>query len=339
MDVRQLRYFACIAELGSLSAASQRLGVAQPSLSHHVKNLEEELGVELVVRSSRGVSVTENGRILLSHARRILNAVELAVAELRDRADEPRGPVSIGLPSSACNVLSVPLAEKVRHHFPKVTLRIMDAMSGHVQQWLTEGLIDAGILYDVNEVRHLRVTPLLVEDLYLIAARDRWPHAVDADGVSTVPVTLFECAQYDLILPHRSHGLRETVERFMEGRGVHINVVLEMDALTHMKALVERGTGYSMLAPAAVAEEVKKGKLTLVPIGDARIQRTVYLVRNPLRVVPQAALEIERLIIELVADLVQTGIWRSEPVNARRQLPDASIIVDAIALAKRTHPQ
>jgi hypothetical protein len=45
------------------------------------------------------------------------------------------------------------------------------------------------------------------------------------------------------------------------------------------------------------------------------------------------------LIIELVADLVQTGIWRSEPVNARRQLPDASIIVDAIALAKRTHPQ
>jgi hypothetical protein len=76
-----------------------------------------------------------------------------------------------------------------------------------------------------------------------------------------------------------------------------------------------------------------------VPIGDARIQRTVYLVRNPLRVVPQAALEIERLIIELVADLVQTGIWRSEPVNARRQLPDASIIVDAIALAKRTHPQ
>ena len=212
-------------------------------------------------------------------------------------------------------------------------------MSGHVQQWLTDGLIDAGILYDVNEVRHLRVTPLLVEDLYLIAARDRWPHAVDADGVSTVPVTLSECAQYDLILPHRSHGLRETVERFMEGRGVHINVVLEMDALTHMKALVERGTGYSMLAPAAVAEEVKKGKLTLVPIGDARIQRTVYLVRNPLRVVPQAALEIERLIIELVADLVHTGIWRSEPVNARRQLPDASILVDAIALAKRTHPQ
>jgi LysR family transcriptional regulator, nitrogen assimilation regulatory protein len=330
MDVRQLRYFTCIAELGSLSAASQRLGIAQPSLSHHVKHLEEELGVELLVRSSRGVSVTESGRILLGHAGRILKAIELAMADLRDRAEEPRGPVSIGLPSSACNVLSVPLAEAVRKQFPKVILRTMDAMSGHVQQWLTEGSIDVGILYDVNEVRHLRVTPLLVEELYLIVARDRWPHPVNDDGVSTVPVTLTECERCDLILPHRTHGLRETIERFVGERGVHINVVIEMDALSHLKSLVARGAGYSMLAPAAVIDEVKQRKLVLIPIRDALIRRTVFLVRNPLRVVSQAALEVERLTVNLVAELVRTGIWRGELVRPRRIRNDKTADRDAL---------
>ena len=65
-------------------------------------------------------------------------------------------------------ILSVPLAETVRNDLPKVTLRAMDAMSGHVQSWLSEGTIDLGILYDVNAVRHLKVQPLLVEDLFQI---------------------------------------------------------------------------------------------------------------------------------------------------------------------------
>lgn len=314
MDVRQLRYFVCIAELGSLSAASHRLGIAQPSLSQHVKHLEEELGVELLVRSSRGVRVTESGQILLSHASGVLRALEYAVSELRDHVGEPRGPVSVGLPSSACNVLSVPLAEAVRRKFPKIILRTMDAMSGHVQQWLSEGSIDLGILYDVNEVRHLRVTPLLVEELFLVAAADGWPHEVDVQGVSRVSVTLSECAELGLILPHRTHGLREMIERVAESRGVRLNVVLEMDALTHLKTLVVRGAGYTMLAPAAVTEEVEQRKLVLVPICDAPMRRTVYFVRNPLRMVTRAALEIERLMLDLTLSLVRKGVWRGEAI-------------------------
>jgi LysR family transcriptional regulator, nitrogen assimilation regulatory protein len=312
MDVRQLRYFVCIAELGSLSAASQRLGIAQPSLSQHVKNLEEELDVELLVRSSKGVRVTESGQILLTHASRVIRALEAAVADLRDQSGEPRGPVSVGFPSSACNVLSVPLAEAVRKAFPKILLRTMDAMSGHVQQWLSEGSIDLGILYDVNEVRHLQVTPLLMERLFLVAPPEQWPHEVDAEGVSRRSVTLAECTQLDLILPHRTHGLREMIERVAASQNIHLNVIMEMDALTHLKTLVMRGEGYSILAPAAVGGEVDERKLILVPIRDAAMRRTVYLARNPLRMATRAGLEIEHLISEITVDLVRRNVWRGE---------------------------
>jgi LysR family transcriptional regulator, nitrogen assimilation regulatory protein len=115
MDVRQLRYFGAIAELGSVSAAANRLGVAQPSLSQHVKHLEEELGVTLLVRSPRGVILTDAGQILLAHAKSILDAVDVAVADLRNQSSELKGAVTFAIPSSASNVLSVPLCETVQH--------------------------------------------------------------------------------------------------------------------------------------------------------------------------------------------------------------------------------
>jgi LysR family transcriptional regulator, nitrogen assimilation regulatory protein len=312
MDVRQLRYFVCIAELGSLSAASNRLGIAQPSLSHHVKHLEEELGVELVVRSPRGVSLTESGHVLLAHANTILSAVETAVTDLRDRASEPRGPVSFALPSSAGNVLSVPLAEAIRKRFPRIMLRAMDAMSGHVQEWVTEGAIDLGILYDVNAVRHLRLTPLLVEEMFLVVPGSGRPGEVGADGICKAPVSFAECASFGLILPHRTHGLRETIERYASAHGVNLQVILEMDALTHIKSLVTRGSGYSILAHAAVAEEAQRGDVVLIPIRDPVIRRTVYLARNPSRPVTRAALEVERVTIDIIRDLVRKKVWRGE---------------------------
>ena len=309
MDVRQLRYFVRIAELGSVSAASHRLGVAQPSLSQHIKHLEQELGVDLLIRSSRGVSLTDSGQILLSHATSIVNAVDVAVTEIKDRSGEVRGSVSIGVPSSAGNVLSVPLAETVCHQFPKVMLRTMEAMSGHVQEWLAQGQIDLGILYDIDHVRHLRTQPLLVEELFLVAAADGWHGKVGSNGIADKSVSLRECADLGLILPHRTHGLRETTERFASSQKVHLNVIIEMDSLTNIKALVARGSGYSILAHAAVVEEIQRATLVIIPIREPVMRRTVFLVRNPSRPLTEATREIEGLIKEIVTELVRKRLW------------------------------
>lgn len=309
MDLRQLRYFLAIAEEGSFLAAARKLAIAQPSLSQHVIRLEGELGVQLLERSSRGVTLTESGQILVAHARAIIRATDAAIADLRDRASEPRGPVSFALPSSVGMILAVPLAETVRNDFPKVTLRAIDAMSGHVQNWLLDASIDLGILYDVNVVSHMKVSPLLVEELFLVAAPDAWPHTIQSNGVACHPVTLEECSKLGLILPSRSHGLRELIERFAKAEGVDLQVAVEMDALTQIKELVARGSGFSILAHAAARREVAARELVLVPIVNPTIRRTVYLVRNPVRPVSRAVLEIERVTQEIVRELVRKGHW------------------------------
>jgi len=309
MDVRQLRYFVSIAELGSVSAAAHRLGVAQPSLSQHVKHLEEELGVDLLVRSPRGVSLTESGQILLAHATTILSSVELAIADIRDRSGELKGAVSFGIPSSASNVLSIPLCETVQHEFPKITLRTMEAMSGHVQEWLAQGQIDLGILYDIDRVRHLHTHPLLTEDLFLIAPPDAWSGKIGPDGIAETAVTLHECAEIGFILPNTTHRLRKTIERFAQANDVSLNVSVEMDSLTNIKALVSRGSGHSILAHAAVVDELQRGTLIAIPIREPVMRRTVYLVRNPSRPITHAVREIEKLIIKIVDELVRKRLW------------------------------
>lgn len=312
MDLRQLRYFVSIAELGSISAASQRLGVAQPSLSQTIRQLESELGVELLVRSPRGVSPTESGRVLLDRASSILSALELTTNEIRDRFGEVRGSVSFGVPSSASNVLSVPLAETVRHQFPKIMLRTMEAMSGFVQEWLAQGQLDLGILYDVNRARHLKAQKLLIEELFLVASADAWSGKVGVDGIAETPVALRDCTRLPLILPHRSHGLRDTIERFAGSTGLSLSVVLEMDSLTNIKTLVKRGSGYTILAHAATFDEVQRQTLVMVPIREPIMHRTVFLVRNPSKPVTQAAREVERVIVQIIAELVRKKLWLGE---------------------------
>jgi LysR family transcriptional regulator, nitrogen assimilation regulatory protein len=312
MNLRQLRYFVSIAELGSISAASQRLGVAQPSLSQTIRQLEVELGVELLVRSPRGVGLTESGEVLLDRALSILNALDLTANEIRDRFGEVRGSVSFGVPSSASNVLSVPLAETVRHQFPKIMLRTMEAMSGFVQEWLAQGQLDLGILYDVERARYLKAQPLVVEELFLVTAADGWSSKIGPDGIAETHVSLQDCASLPMILPHRSHGLRDTIERFVGSRGLSLSVVLEMDSLTNIKTLVKRGSGYTILAHAAVYEEVQRGTLAMVPLRDPVMRRTVFLVRHASRPVTQAAREIERVILDITAELVRKKLWIGE---------------------------
>jgi LysR family transcriptional regulator, nitrogen assimilation regulatory protein len=321
VDIRQLRYFVAIADQRSMSLASEKLGVAQPSLSHHVMRVEEELGVQLMVRSTRGVTLTESGQRLYAHALTIIKAVELAVSDLRDQAGELAGPVSFAFPSSVGNILMAPLAETVRNEFPKIVLRAMDAMSGQVQAWLTEGAIDFGIFYDVNGAPHLEVRPLLVEDLFLAAARDSWQGAVGKNGIAREPITLRECSRLALILPQRAHCLRELTERVAEAQSLQLDVVMEVDCLSRIKTLVARGCGYSLLAHAAAHEELERGELVLVPISEPAMRRTVYIASNPARPVKRAAREVERLAGAIVAELVRKGHWRGELAAPARVAP------------------
>ncbi len=222
MDLRQLGFFVRIVESGSFSRAAKSLNVAQPSLSQRIKDLERELGVDLLHRSPTGVKPTDVGTIVADRARSILKQVDHLKTEVRGQAATPTGNVTVGLPTTMALHLTVPLVQQVREKLPGINLHVTEGMSGHIQEWVLSGRIDVAILYSADPVPGLELELLLTEDLYLIAARRKHQN-------SPASLTLADVADFPLVLPGRDHGLRRNIERAALDAKVTLNVPVEVE--------------------------------------------------------------------------------------------------------------
>ena len=243
MDLRQLRYFTAIVEQGSFSKAATKLRVAQPALSQHLRHMEDELGVALLHRGTRGVLPTEAGERLLARARAIL----ADFAELRDsvrgEAAAPGGEVRIGLPGTVSEQFSVPLIEAARERYPAVRIRIAEAMSGFVLDWLRRGEVDLAVIYSTSDPKGLGIHHVLTEELCLFG-----PPSLSA--IRAAPgsaVGLAEAAAVDLILPGVGHGLRDQIDEAAASVRVAIQPAIEIESYAQIKRLAERGLGYGIL--------------------------------------------------------------------------------------------
>src|SRR6476646_7411345 len=154
MDFRQLRTFSCVAELGSLSKASDTLRVAQPALSRQIKLLEHELRVELFTRSGRGMVLTEAGRLLLARTSGIVRQIDQIRDDIQSAAGAPSGRVVLGLVPTVSCVLSARLARRTVEAYPGISLCIVESYSGHLIEWLHRGEMDLAIIYGTPADRH-----------------------------------------------------------------------------------------------------------------------------------------------------------------------------------------
>jgi LysR family nitrogen assimilation transcriptional regulator len=306
MDLRQLRYFIAIVEQGSFSKAAEVLNVAQPALSLHVRNMEVELGSSLLFRSPQGVVATEAGEILLRNARIIIDQFSIAKHEIQGHEAEPSGEVRVGLPGTISQILSVPLIIEARKQFPKVKLRIAEAMSGFVLEWIREGRVDLAVLYIPVSDRTLASSPILTEELWLLGPVAP-PKGVEPPPAG--PCAHKHIAKLPLVLPSGSHGLRSLLEKEAAAHGFELNTVIEVDSYANIKGLVEIGMGYSILPFNSIAREVQSGKLLAWRFAKPKLERAVNLVHPVDRPLTHAAASIEALCRSTLLKLATTGKW------------------------------
>lgn len=308
MDIRQLRYFVAVVESESFSRAAQKLHVAQPALSLHVRNMEGDLGTELLVRTPQGVVPTDAGLVLLQRAREIIADFQSAQQAVREHANDPAGEVHLGLPGTIAELLAVPLILRARERYPRIRLKIAEAMSGFILEWLYESRVDLGVLYLPIHERGLRSTPIATEQLYLFAPAEFESEHLPDDGVA---IDLTAIPTLPLVLPGSSHGLRSLVEAELERHGLSLSTVTEINSYKAIKTLVQHGEGVSILPANAIADEVADGRVRSWPIGEPPFGRTVHLVQPFDRRLTSAGLAVQDLCRATLEDLRATGHWRT----------------------------
>jgi len=168
MELRQLRYFVRVVELGSMGRAAQDLGVVTSALSQQISRLEGELSTRLLQRGPAGVRPTDAGLAFLRQAQLALRHADDAV----QAAQQARlsGHVSLGLAPSTSAVLALPLLAAMRERYPSVRVHLVESLSGNLASMLNARQLDLAVLFETASARRWSVSPLLEEKLFLIGA-------------------------------------------------------------------------------------------------------------------------------------------------------------------------
>lgn len=311
MEIRQLRYFVRIVELGSFSKAAKELYVAQPALSTQITNLEAELGTQLLSRSVRGVSATDAGKSLYLYAQSILRQIEMLKEEVSTQSDQPKGPVVIGLPPSVANVLAVPLIKQIRQDYPQIQLKIVESLSGHLEDLVSTGKIEMGLLFHDEEPakelsraidRPVGRVAIVREELLLFMSPD---HSVRPE----TPVSAAEVADMDLFLPGPANITRQIIERHFESKGLRLKIAVELDSLPTIHALVSAGLGATILSRSGMQSARIAPKLPAHPIEGLSINRYLSLCTPNVLAQSNAAKCVSQVIMHQIKTLVAAGEW------------------------------
>ncbi|NML42213.1 LysR family transcriptional regulator [Ramlibacter sp. G-1-2-2] len=300
MELRQLRYFARVVELGSMSRAALDLGVVQSALSQQISRLESELSTRLLQRSAKGVTPTEAGLAFFREAQLALRHADAASRA----AQESRlsGSVSVGLAPTTASVLGLPLLRAMRERYPDVRLHMVESLSGHLSTMLNQRQLDLAVLFDTNPARRWSVTPLLEEKLFLIQARG-------AGRELPARIRLKDLRGLPLILPSGGHGLRSTLDAAFRGR-LSPDVGAEIDSLTMLMDAVSAGLGATIQPWAALGRFADAPqRFQLAEISDAGARRLNSLCSLSDDELSPAALAVRVVLAACARELVEAGRW------------------------------
>jgi LysR family nitrogen assimilation transcriptional regulator len=302
MDLRQLRSLVYIADCGSLSRAAEILRTSQPSLSQQIKHLEAELGVELLHRHARGVTLTELGHAFCAHARTIMKDVERAKEEITARADSPSGKVSIGLPTSACRGIASHLTRIVSDKYPNISLHILEGMTGTLDEWVQLGRLDVALLYDHKAFANIDLTEIMLEDLMLVAGKGN-------PILQRAQISFSELQTLPIVLPSNQHVIRNLIEQLAARENIVPNVVIDCDSLPGIIDLVRNG--YMTVMPHfAMLEEINRNEVGAVAITNPTPFWRLSTIVSQRTINSRSAQVVAKTLVETIQAMVADGTWQ-----------------------------
>lgn len=304
IELSRLSLFLNVARSGSLTRAAQVTGSAPPVLSRQISALEEHIGGQLFIRTGRGLELSVLGQTLLPKAEELLRAAETLEADARVAAGAAMGEVRIGMMASFAGTIGIDLMTRVAEDFPAIRLKIFEAPTGRIDEWLDIGMIDIAVT--------LRDSQVEIGDEQCIAELETF--LVGKSGapcLSAETIDFKDLAGVPLILSATPSGLRQTLDRMAAEHGIELNVRFEADSAAVHLELARRGLGFAVMTPQAAMMNARTADYGYAQIVNPGIERRV-LLGNSIKRAPSAAVQsVMAIIAETGARLAASGAWLS----------------------------
>jgi DNA-binding transcriptional LysR family regulator len=249
VELHQLQCFMLVVEEGGLKRATAQLHITQPALSYQIKQLEEELGVQLFHRRPGGNTPTEAGRVLLQHAHQIINAVHEAQQAVRELSDGVTGEIRIGTINSVGTYFLPQILWELRSNHPKVTPRLLYRNSIELVEALLANKIDVALVADPPHDKRLRYDCVVEEEISLVSGVSH-----PFFGRASIEPAELQGAQFVALSPHTLTG--GLVHRYLERLGIAVEPVVSTDSIETVKRMVEAGMGVAFLPDMVTSEDL-----------------------------------------------------------------------------------
>ena len=245
MEFRQLRYFVKVAELRSFSEASKALFISQSTLSQQIKQLEEELGVELLVRDSRHVSMSDYGEQYLPYAKQVLKDVDTSTERMNDVRQLKIGTLNVGATYTFCPLLADTVRDYMKK-YPGIKLKIYCRSMENLMEMLEHGQLDVALSYKpLQSYDDIDSHILFNSNLCVIAGKDN-PVA------KKERIRLAELENLPLVLPAKGLQARNAFDSLLYGQNFKFDVRLEINDLSMLLDMVSRTNLVTLLSGATI---------------------------------------------------------------------------------------
>jgi LysR family nitrogen assimilation transcriptional regulator len=238
MQYRHLHYFVSVVEAGSFSRAASTIHVAQPALSQQIAQLEEQLGVSLLLRSARGVRPTAAGEVLYREASSILKRLQKLPGIVRSDTGPAKGTVRLGMSSSFLTTAPVTFMKQCRTALPDVVLKMTVSDSPTIKRRVSEHELDIGMVFEDEFAPTFARTPLFRQRLFLVRNRE---------ASKGKPVQLADLASMPLVLPPPPNMTRTALDRVFAAAKLTPDIAMEVDIVANIITAVRAGVGGSVL--------------------------------------------------------------------------------------------
>jgi len=282
MDIHQLRVFTSVFKNKSFSKASEELHLTQPTISDHIRTLENEFDCKLFDRLGRTIIPTREAEALYSHAVEIIEKVNALKEAIGQFKKEITGELIIGASTIPGTYLLPPMMVAFQKRYPSISFQILISDSRNIIERVSKQELLLGIVGAKLSNEQIYYIPFVEDELIVVSS----PYLIKKGKVS-----LKELINYPMVLRETGSGTRREAEKILEGKGLSLESIKIsgiFGSTDAVKQAVKAGLGFSILSRFSVTDELKFEILKEIKLSDIRMKRKFYIITHKKRTLPQA---------------------------------------------------
>lgn len=296
MELKFLEIFCKVVEERSFSKAAEKLLLTQPTISSHIKTLEDEVGIRLLDRLGRDVVPTKAGEVLYRYAREIIKNKENAVQALNEFKGAVKGKLVIGGSTIPGEYILPKYIAKFKKTHPDITITLKIGDTQDVIDMVMDGIVEMGVVGSKPDAQRVECREFLKDGLVLIASSRHFKDIkkqVDIKDLKGLP----------FIIREHGSGSRKVLENELKKEGIgieNLNIAAELGSTEAVKQAVKSGIGVSFISRSAVKEEIQNKSLKTILVKDFNVTRHFYIITDKARAVSPVC---ESFIKKLLSNL------------------------------------